>query len=275
VEDGERFFRLAKEAAKRKPVIIYKGGLSEMGKRAVASHTASMGGQKEIWEALIKQVGAVQVHDFDELCNTILAFTLLPPRCYRGMTALGGGGALGVAACDEAETHGLFFPKLSGPIYETIAQDLPKPGSSGDNPIDVANPFVSPHVLGKIMREAAKDNRVDIQVPIILFYHFKQLVTRLGFPSLRDCIPLEQYVTDFAEAKEKTGKPVVLVLPNHRQEVTDLDLEEALRHARREFLARGIPVYNTLTEAMRAIHNVASYYAKQASSWGQDPGKER
>jgi len=139
-----------------------------MGKRAVASHTASMGGQKEIWEALIKQVGAVQVHDFDELCNTILAFTLLPPRCYRGMTALGGGGALGVAACDEAETHGLFFPKLSGPIYETIAQDLPKPGSSGDNPIDVANPFVSPHVLGKIMREAAKDNRVDIQVPIIL-----------------------------------------------------------------------------------------------------------
>ena len=44
VSDGQRFFRVLKGVAARKPVIINKGGLSEAGGRAVASHTASMGG---------------------------------------------------------------------------------------------------------------------------------------------------------------------------------------------------------------------------------------
>lgn len=262
VEDGAKFFRLVKKAAKKKPVIIYKGGLTESGRRAVASHTASMGGQKEIWEALIKQVGAVQVHDFQELCHTILAFSLLPLRRYRGMTALGGGGALGVAACDEAETQGMFFPKLTGHIYESINDVLPKPGSSGDNPIDVANPFVPPQTLSFIMQEAAKDERVDIQIPIILFYHFKQLVKRMGFRSMQECVPLNEYVASIAEAKEKTGKPIVLVLPNHRQEVTDLDIEEIVRQARLSFLEKQIPVFATLTDAMKAIHHVSTYYER-------------
>ncbi|HOJ52039.1 MAG TPA: CoA-binding protein [Syntrophales bacterium] len=260
IEDGERFIRAVKQAAAKKPVIVYKGGLSESGKRAVASHTASMGGQKEIWEALIKQVGAVQVRSFQELCHTIQAFSMLPPRTYRGMTVLGGGGALGVSACDAAEENGLYFPALTGTIYENIYAALPKPGSSAVNPIDVANPFVPPQTLSQVMQEAAKDERVDIQVQITLFYHFKQMVKRLKLGTLKEIVPVDQYVEAAYEAKEKTGKPVVMVLPNCRQESSDLEVEEIVRLARESFHQRGIPVFHNLPDAMQAIRNVSMYY---------------
>jgi len=263
IEDGDRFIRTVREAAARKPVIIYKGGLSESGRRAVASHTASMGGQKEIWEALIKQVGAVQVRSFQELCHTIQAFSMLPPRIYRGMTVLGGGGALGVSACDAAEENGLNFPPLSGEILENINAALPKPGSSGANPIDVANPFVPPQTLSYIMQEAGKDPRIDIQVQITLFYHFKQMVTRLKLGSLREFVPVDQYVEAAYEAKKKTGKPVLIVLPSCRQESSDLDVEEVIRRARESFHKRGIPVFHNLPDAMQAIKNISLYYERR------------
>ena len=44
IKSGEEFFSVLKNAARKKPVIVYKGGLSEAGSRAVVSHTASMGG---------------------------------------------------------------------------------------------------------------------------------------------------------------------------------------------------------------------------------------
>lgn len=263
IEDGERFIHTVQEAAAKKPVIIYKGGLSESGRRAVASHTASMGGQKEMWESLIKQVGAVQVHNFRELCHTIQAFSMLPPRIYKGLTVLGGGGALGVSACDAAEENGLNFPPLTGQIYENILASLPKPGSSAANPIDVANPFVPPQILSHVMMEAAKDDRVDIQIQITLFYHFKQMVERFKMGSLKEIVPVDQYVEAAYEAKEKTGKPVVLVLPSCRQELSDLDVEEVIRRAREGFHKRGIPVFHDLTDAMKAIRNVSLYYERR------------
>jgi acyl-CoA synthetase (NDP forming) len=49
IEDGDAFFAAMKEVAPKKPVVVYKGGLSEAGRRAVVSHTASMGGSRVIW----------------------------------------------------------------------------------------------------------------------------------------------------------------------------------------------------------------------------------
>lgn len=132
---------------------------------------------------------------------------MLPPRTYRGMTVLGGGGALGVSACDAAEENGLYFPALTGTIYENIYAALPKPGSSAVNPIDVANPFVPPQTLSQVMQEAAKDERVDIQVQITLFYHFKQMVKRLKLGTLKEIVPVDQYVKAAYEAKEKRASP--------------------------------------------------------------------
>ena len=259
IEDGDRFLRALKAATARKPVIIYKGGLSEAGNRAVASHTASMGGSRIIWESLIRQAGAIQVHDFEELCYTCLAFSFLPLRPYQGMTVLGGGGALGVAACDAAEANGMFLPPLKGPIYDAVYEALPKPGSSAANPIDVANPHVPPQTLETVMIEAAKDKRVDIQIQVSLLYHFKSLVKRFRLSSIQEAIPAAEFAAAARRAWDRTGKPVVLVLPNRRQGVEDLDVEELIRKVRQGFIDREIPVFPTLQDALRAIRHVNDY----------------
>nr|HOO47703.1 CoA-binding protein [Deltaproteobacteria bacterium] len=93
VKDGRGFFEVLKSVAAKKPVIINKGGLSQAGSRAVASHTASMGGSKVIWESLLRQAGAVQVDDLWEMAHTCLVFSHLPERVCRGITIAGGGGA--------------------------------------------------------------------------------------------------------------------------------------------------------------------------------------
>ena len=66
VADGGDFFDAIREAGRRKPVVVLKGGLSEAGGRAVVGHTASMGGSRAIWSGVLRQVNAVQVHDLEE-----------------------------------------------------------------------------------------------------------------------------------------------------------------------------------------------------------------
>jgi acyl-CoA synthetase (NDP forming) len=179
------------------------------------------------------------------------------------MTVLGGGGALGVAACDAAEANGMFLPPLSGSTYHAVYEALRKPGSSAANPIDVANPFVPPMILKTVLLEAAKDERVDIQIQVTLLYHYKAITKRLSLPSMRDVAPLSEFGDAVQEALEKTGKPVVLVLPSCRQGVDDIDLENLMRHARQAFIARGIPVFTTLQDALRAIRRVSDYHTRR------------
>ena len=67
-----------RDVAAKKPVIINKGGLSEAGGRAVASHTASMGGSHKIWQqAVLNQSGAIQVGDLVGDGGSCLAFSLV------------------------------------------------------------------------------------------------------------------------------------------------------------------------------------------------------
>lgn len=263
VDDGRKFLSVLKEVAAKKPVVINKGGLSEAGSRAVASHTASMGGSARIWESAIRQSGAVQVSDLWEMAEACLAFSLLPGRVYRNITVAGGGGALGVSACDTASEFGLTLPLLDPSLTEAILEVLPKPGSSARNPIDAANPFVGPDAYREIFLNAAKHPGIDIQFLIQLVYHYKSLSLALGVPDVKDVVPYRELAGAMEEAASLTGKPVVLVLPNIKQGSESLDVEELNRDMRTVFLEKGIPVYDDIRKALRAVGHVSRYWARR------------
>jgi len=270
VENGRKFFNTLRDVATRKPVIVYKGGLSDSGNRAVTSHTASMGGSRIIWNSLLDQCNAVQVHGLAEMANASLAFSLLPLRSYKGLTVVGGGGALGVSACDTAEAFGLELPSLEHEIVEEILSVLPRPGSSATNPIDAANPFVSPKALKSALLSAAKDRRVNIQILVQLLYHFKSIAASDGTQKLRDIItPPAQMADAIRDVVEITGKPVILVLPNLKKDLEFMEIEEITREARAAFVDRAIPVFDTLNDALRAISHVTSYYEKSIMRSGK------
>ncbi|HON38986.1 MAG: CoA-binding protein [Desulfomonilia bacterium] len=261
VKDGKRFFSVLKDVAARKPVIVNKGGLTEAGSRAVESHTASMGGSKRIWEAVLRQAGAVQVGDLWEMAQTCLAFSLLPPRVYEHITVAGGGGALGVSACDQAELYGLNIPQLDPEITKAILEHLPRPGSSAKNPIDAANPFVGPQAYREVFLKAAGDQRVDAQILIQLLYHYKSLSSAMGLSSPKEIAPYRQLADEMKGVVDATGKPLMLVVPNIKQGVESMDIEEMIREARAIFLDRGIPVFDDLGHCLRALGHVSRYYA--------------
>ncbi|MDY6932831.1 MAG: CoA-binding protein [Spirochaetota bacterium] len=261
VRDGRRFFKVLRDVASKKPIIVYKGGLSDAGQRAVASHTASMGGKRKIWESMIKQCNIVQVRSLIEMAETCLAFCLLPRRVYRRVSIIGGGGALGVMASDAADSFGIELPVFKGEIYDNIMSLLPKPGSSAANPIDVANPMVSIEFLKEVMLIAGKDERVDFQVMIQLLHTYKAVADRMG-GNVKELTPYEQLASMLWDVAESTGKPAVIVLPRYRQGVEDIDLEEMMRLARQAFYNKGIPVFHDVIDAFRAVKHVSDYYKR-------------
>jgi acyl-CoA synthetase (NDP forming) len=266
VEDGRSFFRTLKKVAARKPVIINKGGLSEAGSRAVASHTASLGGSKIIWESALRQAGAIQVSDLWEMAETALAFSLLPLQDYHGISVAGGGGALGVSACDSAETYGLSLPVFDEALSEDILSVLPRPGSSARNPIDAANPFVGPDAYRHVFLKAGGDPRVDLQVLIQLLHHYKSISISLGLDSVRDITPFQDLAKVMEESREITGKPVILILPDFKQGQESMDICGMIREAREVFTGRGIPVYHDLSHGLRAVGHVSRFARKRKAS---------
>lgn len=262
IADGSAFFDAMRAAARRKPVIVYKGGLSDAGARAVQSHTASMGGSRRIWRAMLRQVNAVQVRDLPEMSQAALAFAMLPPRPFRRISVLGGGGALGVAAADAAEPFGLTIPAFDPSLVERIEAILPRPGSSAGNPVDVANPYVAPEVLKEVLLLAAEDPRIELQIFISLLSHYKNMARVMGLP-VKEVAPYRDLAAHFQEVARRTGKPVVVVLPNPRRGLDHLDVVEMIALARRTFMEHGIVVFDELHEALRAIGHLNAYYGRK------------
>ncbi len=265
IENGEGFFQAIKSVSREKPVIIYKGGLSMAGQRAVISHTASMGGSRVIWPSALKQANAIQVFSMKEMAEASLAFSCLPKKDFQGISVVGGGGALGVASCDAAESFGMEIPPFSTDLKMRIEAFLPKPGASGGNPIDVANPHVAPKALKEVLRLAAEDDRIDLQILISLLHHYKFRAKALGKP-VAAVTPYRELADAVREVMQATGKPVVLVLQNAKRGPEDLDVVEMLGHARQVFLDHDIPVFDEILDAFRAIAHVNAYYGKKAKS---------
>ena len=136
--DGRRLFKTLREVAAKKPVIIWKGGQTEGGGRAIRSHTASLASDQAIWEAMIQQVGAVAVHNLDEMIDVVKA-TLLTKRTQGnrlGLIAMTGGQS--VVLTDAFEKAGWKVPTLSDDSYAQLSEFFNIIGGSYRNPLDAA-----------------------------------------------------------------------------------------------------------------------------------------
>jgi len=89
VKDGRQFFKILREVAARKPVLVWKGGRTEEGGRAIASHTGALAVPLAIWESAVRQCGAINVAGMEELIDTLnrhfpfqLAMRHPDPHCF-------------------------------------------------------------------------------------------------------------------------------------------------------------------------------------------------
>jgi acyl-CoA synthetase (NDP forming) len=133
---GEHFMEVATRVNRRKPVIVLKGGRTEAGRTAAASHTGSMSGEDAIFRGACRQAGILNARVPSELLNLSAGFSSLPlPKGNRvGIVTLGGG--WGVVTADECNERGLVVPPIPDHIVEAIGRHLPPFWSKG-NPVDL------------------------------------------------------------------------------------------------------------------------------------------
>ena len=136
VKNGRRFFEGARRVGKKKPIVLLKGGQSQAGKRAAASHTGALTSDSRVFDAVCHQAGIVKVDQPMALLDLGAAFSSLPlPQGNRAAIMTLGGG-WGVVTADLCSQFGLEVAGLSADIIEEIDKLLP-PYWSRSNPIDL------------------------------------------------------------------------------------------------------------------------------------------
>ncbi|MCF8038324.1 MAG: bifunctional acetate--CoA ligase family protein/GNAT family N-acetyltransferase, partial [Desulfohalobiaceae bacterium] len=131
-----KFMSAARGISRLKPIVIIKSGKSQAGARAAASHTGSMAGQDEVYEAAFKRAGAVRVSSIGDFFRCAELLSKQPrPRGPR-LTVLTNSGGPGVMAVDAIAESGLESSELSPETIEKLDRVLPAHWSRG-NPIDI------------------------------------------------------------------------------------------------------------------------------------------
>lgn len=200
VREGRRFVEALRRAARQKPVAILKGGRTSAGARAAASHTGSLAGTAQIFDALCRQAGALRADSLDDLADLAVAFRFITPPASRGIALVGAGGGTSVLAADAVDAAGLTVPPLPDDVQEELRRFVPIAGTSIRNPLDVMSIFEHERFV-QTLRLPAKPESIGA----VLFH------TNLNWGGAGDGDNrVEQTIAAVREAGERSGKPVVL-----------------------------------------------------------------
>jgi len=258
VKEGRRFLDIVRRVSKTKPVVIWKVGLTQLGRTAASSHTGSLAGEKAVWDAFFRQSGAIQVSSDEELIDAAIAFTKYPSGCGSRVGLVSGGGGGAVAGADLCENLGLAIPTLARDIQGKLGSLLPNIGSCVRNPVDVATPHPSVKLLTSVLETVASSEQIDVIIMRRIFLSVKATRLVVGFYTV-SAEEQKQLMEIPLIINERFGKTLVMVL---EEEVTDTDMiefEVERRRLRDYYLANGIPVYPTLDRAIRAVAHLARY----------------
>ena len=136
IEDGEKFLRVVPKAARKKPIIILKSGVSAAGARAASSHTGALAGSDIAYDLAFEKCGILRANSISELFDygEIILFQPIPKKNSFAIVTNAGGP--GIVATDAFEREGLKFAQFSEPVLHLLRENLP-PEAAIFNPIDI------------------------------------------------------------------------------------------------------------------------------------------
>jgi acyl-CoA synthetase (NDP forming) len=212
IDDGRRFSEVAARTTAVKPVVVMRGGLTDLGGRAAASHTGALAGSAAVYEAAAREAGVITCTASDDALDLAVALAHLPlPRGRRVAVITNGGGA-GVLAADEVARHGLALADLPEALLAELDALLP-PFWSHRNPLDLVA-SAGGDVARRVLTAVAGSDAVDAVI----------MLSVLGVSNTGDHERPESageydgfspWETEFlgcaAALMETTGKPIINV----------------------------------------------------------------
>lgn len=232
--EGQGWARALKAAAASgKHVVVLRSGRTDVGKKAASSHTGAMIGSDAAFTLLSESLGAIAVHDLDEMVDVFAA--LLGPGTGAGdnigvVTSSGGAGSILV---DHLHEHGLQLAELSTDTAASLARIVPSFGSVA-NPVDVTTALFTGDggEFASVCRLVVDDPGVD---------HMAVLLTGLNAPRAA------RIAGELAQVAATIRTPISFVhmaAPDGRAEVDDI------------LHGAGVGVYNSMRDLALALDRV-------------------
>ena len=257
-KNGKRLKSALAEAARKKPVIALKGGVTEHGSRAASSHTGSLAGSPEIWGSIFKKTGVIQVEDFDELLNAALAVTYSPFPSGKGTSIITNSGGFSVLETDTCVKAGLEVPQFQKETLAGLRKIVPVAGTSIANPLDAWPIFYNlsgaSGNLANIIRTIAHDKNIH---SIILHFdeinYLKHVLGEAFEGHLNELVKL--LIDGCRYARDEIGKTVMTCIS---LDAYSEDQEDRRYHllVKKAFEDERFPVFPTLRDTIKALFNL-------------------
>lgn len=153
------FLSAAKEVALNKPIIVIKAGRTEAAAKAAASHTGSMAGSDDVFDAAMNRVGVLRVFEIGDLFDMAEVLAKQPTPSGPYLTILTNAGGPAVLATDSAAHFGAEMAELAPETIEKLNSFLPDAWSHA-NPVDLLGD-AGPDRYAKAIEVVAKDPNTD------------------------------------------------------------------------------------------------------------------
>jgi acetyltransferase len=237
---GRELLEAMRKVSQHKPLVVIKSGKSQAGQRATLSHTGSMAGSDEVFDAVIKETGAIRVEGIEEMFDLCKGFSALPSVKGKRVLIVTNSGGPGVLTADKAEELGLEVSEPTPPLKERLGQILSQ-RCSLKNPVDLTvegteENFRRSLILG--LTETGEFPGYDAAVAI-----------NVGTPFL-DSVALARGIVD---AFRETGKPILASF------LAGKTVEEGVRFLKQN----GIPNFLTGERAIKVIYWMSEYEGRK------------
>ncbi len=245
--NGQEFLKICKQITRlnpvKKPVLVLKSGRSPEGAKAAMSHTGALMGSDEIYDALLKQSGAIRVDTMEELFDHATAFSKQPLPTKGDLVIVSNAGGPAIISTDACSKLGIKMAKIED-IRPKINVVIPPWGSSR-NPVDIVGD--------------ADFNRFDNVLNEVLAHPNVGSVIAMCTPSATlDYNKLAEVIVKVSKKYDKTMLASLM------------GLDEGMKN--KEILAEGgVPHYRYAETAIRSLNAMLRF-----AEWSQTPeGKIR
>lgn len=241
--DGPEFLKICKQITRlnsaKKPIVVLKSGRSPEGAKAAMSHTGALMGSDEIYDALLKQSGAIRVDTMEELFDYATAFSKQPLPTQGDLVIVSNAGGPAIISTDACSKLGIKMAKIEE-IRPKINAVIPPWGSSR-NPVDIVGD--------------ADFNRFDNVLNEVLAHPNVGSVIAMCTPSATlDYNKLAEVIVNVS--KKYPNKTILASL---------MGLDEGIKN--KEILAQGgIPHYTYAETAIRSLNAMLRF-----TEWSKTP----
>ena len=159
VKDGPKFMEIAREVSHKKPIVVVKSGRTAVGSRAVSSHTGTLAGSDEAYNAAFSQSGVMRADSVEEMLDYMRAFSSQPVPGGKNIAIVTNAGGLGILTADACHYAGLSLSSFDESTIDRLRGKL-SPAANLYNPVDVLGDAPS-DIYGYALETILADPNVD------------------------------------------------------------------------------------------------------------------